>query len=77
MAPKIELEADHLRDKARKDLLALLEGVSKAAVDNLSLSRRLTIVQGPWQEESSDREGLDGTNWSRRQVFDFAGVWRR
>jgi hypothetical protein len=37
MAPKIELEADHLRDKARKDLLALLEGVSKAAVDNVSI----------------------------------------
>jgi O-succinylbenzoate synthase len=35
MAPKIELEADHLRDKARKDLLGLLEGVSKAAVVGL------------------------------------------
>jgi hypothetical protein len=78
MAPKIELEADHLRDKARKDLLALLEGVSKAKLSTMcQLSRRLTIVQGPWQEESSDREGLDRTNWSRRQVFDFAGVWRR
>lgn len=32
MAPKLELEAEHLRDKARKDLLGLLEGVSKAAI---------------------------------------------
>lgn len=39
MAPKIELEADHLRDKARKDLLALLEGVSKAAVVGLPLTQ--------------------------------------
>jgi len=31
MAPSIEQEADHLREKARKDLLGLLEGVSKAA----------------------------------------------
>ena len=31
MAPNIDREADHIRDKARKDLLALLEGVSKAA----------------------------------------------
>ena len=27
MAPNIDREADHIRDKARKDLLALLEGV--------------------------------------------------
>lgn len=37
MVPKIELEADYLREKARKDLLGLLEGVSRAAVDNVSL----------------------------------------
>lgn len=30
MAPNIDREADYLRDKARKDLLGLLEGVSKA-----------------------------------------------
>lgn len=36
MAPKIELEADHLRDKARKDLLGLLEGVSKADIEEVS-----------------------------------------
>ena len=30
MAPLVDPEADHIRDKARKDLLALLEGVSKA-----------------------------------------------
>lgn len=31
MAPNIDKEADHIRDKARRDLLKLLEGVRKAA----------------------------------------------
>lgn len=35
MAPNIDKEADHIRDKARKDLLNLLEGVRKAAASNL------------------------------------------
>jgi len=30
MAPNIDKEADHIRNKSRKDLLGLLEGVSKA-----------------------------------------------
>lgn len=30
MAPHPGSEADHIRDKARRDLLNLLEGVSKA-----------------------------------------------
>jgi hypothetical protein len=33
MAPRPELEAEHLREKARKELLSLLEGVSKAHHD--------------------------------------------
>lgn len=33
MAPSIELEADHIKDKARKDLLSLLEGVSEARME--------------------------------------------
>lgn len=31
MPPNIDREADHIREKAKKDLLGLLEGVSKAA----------------------------------------------
>ena len=30
MAPRPELEAEHLREKAQKELLGFLEGVSKA-----------------------------------------------
>lgn len=32
MKRKVEFEADHLRDKAKKDLLGLLEGVSVTTV---------------------------------------------
>lgn len=31
MAPHVEFDTDQIRDKARKDLLYLLEGVSKAS----------------------------------------------
>jgi hypothetical protein len=33
MAPRPELEAEYLREKARKELLGFLEGVSKAQHD--------------------------------------------
>lgn len=32
MAPNLELEADYIKDKARKDLLGLLEGVSERRI---------------------------------------------
>lgn len=32
MAPHVGFDIEHVRDKARKDLLHLLEGVSKAAL---------------------------------------------
>jgi hypothetical protein len=32
MAPNIDKEAEHLRNKARKELLAVLEGVSGKSV---------------------------------------------
>jgi len=38
MKRKVEFEADHLRDKARKDLLALLEGVSVVTVIGWSIA---------------------------------------
>jgi hypothetical protein len=49
MAPTIDREADHVRDKARKDLLALLEGVSMAAA--IIPSRPLLTCTGPRKEE--------------------------
>lgn len=32
MAPNLELEADYIKEKARKDLLGLLEGVSETRI---------------------------------------------
>lgn len=49
MAPTIDREADHVRDKARKDLLALLEGVSKAAA--IVPFPLLLTCTGPRKEE--------------------------
>ena len=50
MAPNIDREADYIRDKAKKDLLALLEGVSKATVR--TISRAQLTFPGPWKEGS-------------------------
>lgn len=55
MAPVVDREAEHIRDKARKDLLALLEGVSKAAAitqpcarltQSRSVGRRMSFSVG-------------------------------
>lgn len=76
MAPKIELEADHLRDKARKDLLGLLEGVSNAAVVELPVASNVDLPLGSRQEESGDWKGLDWTRRALCQVLNFARVRR-
>lgn len=50
MAPNPASDADYLRDKARRDLLALLEGVSKAPPGLRNLSSSLLaehIAAGP------------------------------
>lgn len=54
MAPHAGFDTDQIRDKARKDLLYLLEGVSKAALTALRSTRhRLTHLRtGTGQEES-------------------------
>ena len=47
-------EADHVRDKARKDLLNLLEGVSKATRLNLCGARVTKLRPGSREEKSRD-----------------------
>lgn len=37
MAPNIDREAEHLKDKARKDLLALLENVRNSKAYHVSV----------------------------------------
>jgi hypothetical protein len=43
MAPNIDKEAEHIRNKAKKELLGLLEGVSKADSVILLTSLMLNI----------------------------------
>lgn len=74
MAPNIDKEAEHLKIKARKELLGLLEGVSKGETSPNSIAdTRL----GSGQEELSDRERLDGTAESICPVPDAQGIWSR
>ena len=56
MAPHTGFDTDQIKDKARKDLLYLLEGVSKALFLPLipSSIHQLTYAEGPWKEESGD-----------------------
>lgn len=55
MAPNLDKEAEHIRNKARKELLGLLEGVSKADSVRLLTTLMLNIWTGSRQEESCDR----------------------
>ena len=68
MAPRPELEAEHLREKARKEFLNLLEGVSKAEYSHIALED-LTINVGPRKEKHSPQQVLDRSSWSFCQGF--------
>jgi hypothetical protein len=63
MAPRADFNVDQIRDAGRKDLLYLIEGVSKAPSPPLTLSSSPTLelangffpsfslIAGPWKEE--------------------------
>lgn len=46
MAPHVGFDVEHIRDKARKDLLYLLEGVRKADPTSAPATYKLTITAG-------------------------------
>lgn len=57
MAPHAEINPQDITDRARRDLLQLLEGVRKATwtlVDCLPQTPAHTHCAGTWQEESCD-----------------------
>ena len=56
MAPHAGFDTDQVKDKARKDLLYLLEGVSKDSLAQMRKARhQLTCPStGPREEESGD-----------------------
>lgn len=55
MAPNIDKEAEHIRNKAKKELLELLEGVSKADSVMVLTTLILNMRTGAWQEEPCHR----------------------
>jgi hypothetical protein len=75
MAP--ELEAEYLREKARKELLGLLEGVSKARSSQEAEHECLRLLLGPREEEPGYQQVSDWSDWPLCPVFDAAGVRSR
>lgn len=55
MAPNIDKEAEHIRNKAKKELLEFLEGVSKAKGVMVSTTLMLNSRTGARQEEYCHR----------------------
>jgi hypothetical protein len=76
MTPRPESEAEHLRQKARKELLGLLEGVSKAHASQKAEPECLRLALGPRKEESGHQQVSDRPNWPVCPIFYAAGVWR-
>jgi hypothetical protein len=59
MAPNLDKEADHIRNKARKELLGLLESVSTVECTTMATQHAKPEIVGPGQEELGHRERLD------------------
>lgn len=68
MAPNIDHEADHIRDKAKKDLLGILEGVSSTSAT--AQGQAVLTATGQRQEEPCPEQDAD---WATDVV---RGVWR-
>lgn len=66
MAPFSGSDADHFKDKARRDLLTLLEGVSIAP---RFLGSPLTTCPGPGEEEPRHKSGAGWPSGAIRQVL--------
>lgn len=79
MAPHAGFDTDQIKDKARKDLLYLLEGVSEASPSPklLEVAADMLILAGPWKEEPRAREEFGWSTWCNCQVFDSSRLRRR
>ena len=74
MAPHPGIDTEQIREKARKDLLELLEGVCKARPAP-SKATLVEAFQGSGQEELGDSEIAGWSYWSLRQILDASAVW--
>jgi hypothetical protein len=80
MAPHAGFHTDQIKDKSRKDLLYLLEGVSEGSVALIFARRQLIMIMlsaGARKEESGPGEESGWPNGHIRQVLDSPGLWRR
>lgn len=76
MTPRPESEAEHLRQKARKELLGLLEGVSKANPSQKAESKCLRLALGSGKEKPGHQQVSNRPNWPVCPIFYSAGVRR-
>jgi len=74
MAPNIDREAEHIKEKARKDLLALLENV-RASDNACPISTSMLMLSGSWQEERGLQPGTAGGHWSLCRLLDAERIW--
>ncbi len=78
MAPNIDKEAEHIKKKARKELLELLEGVSATDAWGLGFrDKQLTLGVGAGEEELGDWQGLDWLAESLYPISHVERIWRR
>lgn len=76
MAPNIDKEADHIKNKARRELLELLEGVRKHQYPCPISSTVLMSSPGSRKEEFGHRQGIDGAVESLRTIPHAQRIWR-
>ena len=73
MAPVVAREAEHVRERAKKDLLGLLEGVSSLAIRWFVCNTE--PASGPGQEESRAQQGTHRATASICWVCDTQRLW--
>lgn len=74
MSPISQIQTSDIADRARRELLHLLEGVSDS--EAVQVDRLLTST-GSREEELGHREEFGWTYWAFCQILDAARVWRR
>lgn len=75
MAPHPGIDTDSLKEKARKDLLGLLEGVCKASRFTFLKPSRGSEYIGTGQEEPGHRTIFSRADWPLRQIFHTPRLW--
>ena len=76
MAPQPIFDTDQIKDRARKDILYLLEGVRKASqLSQYMLRADINPALDTRKEELGHRTISGWASWDLCQVLDSAGLW--